>query len=86
MSTTAIVPFTAYQRLVLLGLGGLLFTVVPDFMLLSALSSTLLNAFSLSTARFGLVASVYAFSAGISALISSGFADRFDRKKYLLFS
>lgn len=86
MSTTAIVPFTAYQRLVLLGLGGLLFTVVPDFMLLPALSSTLLNAFSLSTARFGLVASVYAFSAGISALISSGFADRFDRKKYLLFS
>jgi predicted MFS family arabinose efflux permease len=85
MSRTSIVSFTAYQRRVLLGLGGLLFTVVLDFMLLPALSSTLLAALSLSTAEFGLVASVYAFSAGISALLSSGFADRFDRKKYLLF-
>ena len=85
MRTTAILPFTVYQRRVLLGLGGLLFTVVLDFMLLPALSSTLLTALSLSTAEFGLVASVYAFSAGISALLSSGFADRFDRKKYLLF-
>jgi predicted MFS family arabinose efflux permease len=85
MPPTAAIPFTAYQRRVLLGLGGLLFTVVLDFMLLPALSSSLLSALSLTTAQFGLVASVYAFSAGISALLSSGFADRYDRKKYLLF-
>lgn len=85
MDSPTVAPFSAYQRMVLLGLGGLLFTVVLDFMLLPALSSTLLDELSLSTSQFGWVASAYAFSAGISALLSSGFADRFDRKKYLLF-
>ncbi len=36
-------------------------------------------------AQFALVVSVYAWSAGISGLLSAGFADKFDRKKYLLF-
>lgn len=29
--------------------------------------------------------SAYAFSAGLSGLLTAGFADRFDRKKLLLF-
>ncbi len=37
------------------------------------------------TAHFGLAVSVYAFSAGASGLMAAGFADRFDRKKLLLF-
>jgi predicted MFS family arabinose efflux permease len=28
---------------------------------------------------------VYAFSAGISGILAAGFADKFDRKKFLLF-
>ena len=36
-------------------------------------------------AQFGLVLSAYAFSAGISGLLTAGFADRFDRKRLLLF-
>lgn len=35
--------------------------------------------------HFGLVVSAYAFSAGISGLLTAGFADKFDRKKLLLF-
>ncbi|CAG0957966.1 hypothetical protein ARNL5_00687, partial [Anaerolineae bacterium] len=35
--------------------------------------------------QFGLVVSVYAFSAGTSGLLAAGFADSFDRKKMLLF-
>jgi predicted MFS family arabinose efflux permease len=31
------------------------------------------------------VVSAYAFSAGASGLLTAGFADRFDRKKLLLF-
>jgi predicted MFS family arabinose efflux permease len=77
--------FTTYQKLVLLGLGGLLFTVVLNFMLLPALSSNLMEALSLTTTEFGMLASAYALSAGVSAFISSGFADRFDRRRYLLF-
>ena len=76
--------FTSYQKLVILGLGSLLFTVVLDYMLLPALSSTLLDKLNLSTEEFGLVASAYAVSAGISAILASGFADRFDRKSFLI--
>jgi len=39
----------------------------------------------ISTSQFGLVVSAYAFSAGASGLCAAGFADRFDRKKMLLF-
>jgi predicted MFS family arabinose efflux permease len=39
----------------------------------------------LSTAQFSHVVSGYAWSAGVSGLLSAGFADRFDRKRLLLF-
>jgi len=38
-----------------------------------------------SPAQFGNVVSAYAFSAGISGILAAGFADKFDRKKLLLF-
>jgi predicted MFS family arabinose efflux permease len=44
-----------------------------------------MKSMSLSTKQFGLAVSVYAFSAGASGLLTAGFADRFDRKKLLLF-
>ena len=39
----------------------------------------------ISASQFGLVVSAYAFSAGVSGFLAAGFADRFDRKKLLLF-
>ena len=39
----------------------------------------------LTTSQFGLAVSGYAFSAGFSGLLTAGFADKFDRKKLLLF-
>lgn len=42
-------------------------------------------ALSITTAQFGLVVSAYAFSAGISGILAAGFADRYDRKKFLMF-
>lgn len=74
-----------YQRFLIAVLAVLLFTVVLDFMLLSALSAILLPELAITTAQFGWLVSSYAFSAGISAILVSGFADRFDRKKLLLF-
>lgn len=35
--------------------------------------------------KFGLAVSAYAFRACLSALLAAGFADRFDRKRMLLF-
>ncbi|MCB0637234.1 MAG: MFS transporter, partial [Lewinella sp.] len=85
MRTTADFALTAYQKLLIAALACLLFTIVLDFMLLSALSAILLPALQLSTRQFGWVASAYAFSAGVSALVASGYADRFDRRRFLLF-
>lgn len=61
------------------------FTIILDFMVLSPLSAILLEEMDITTAQFGLVVSAYAFSAGASGLLAAGFADRFDRKKLLLF-
>src|SRR6186713_835433 len=77
--------FTSYQGLVILLLALTQFTVVLDFMVMSPLGDMLMKSMSLATSQFGFAVSAYAFSAGISGLLTAGFADRFDRKKLLLF-
>lgn len=77
--------FTVYEKFVIAILALLQFTVVLDFMVLSPLGAILMPGLSISTAQFGLVVSAYAFSAGASGLCAAGFADKFDRKKMLLF-
>jgi predicted MFS family arabinose efflux permease len=77
--------FTSYQKLVVAMLAFLQFTIIFDFMIISPLGAILMPALKITTAQFGLAVSVYAFSAGASGLIAAGFADRFDRKKFLLF-
>src|SRR5215470_4958282 len=77
--------FTAYQVLVILVLALTQFTVVLDFMVMSPLGDMLMKSMSLKTSQFGFAVSAYAFSAGISGLLTAGFADKFDRKKLLLF-
>ena len=79
------VPFSPYQKGVIALLAFLQFTVVLDFMVMSPLGDMLMKSMSLSTSQFGLAVSAYAFSAGASGLLTAGFADRFDRKKLLLF-
>jgi len=79
------VKFTRYQIAVVAILAFLQFTVVLDFMILSPLGALLMRDLGVNPAQFGLVVSAYAFSAGISGLLAAGFADKFDRKKLLLF-
>lgn len=76
---------TSYQILVVVLLALTQFTVVLDFMVMSPLGDALMKAMNLTTFQFGAVMSSYAISAGISGLLTAGFADRFDRKKLLLF-
>src|SRR5204863_6349000 len=52
---------------------------------ISPLGDFLMKSLTLHPNQFGLVVSAYAFSAGISGLLTAGFADKFDRKKLLLF-
>lgn len=82
----AVAPsFTGYQKLVVGILAFLQFAVILDFMLMSPLGALILPALSVTPAQFGTVVSAYAFAAGISGLLTAGYADRFDRKKLLLF-
>ena len=77
--------FTAYQRFATAMLTLLQFAVILDFMVMSPLGALIMPALSMSARQFGLVVSAYAFSAGLSGLLTAGFADRFDRKRLLLF-
>ena len=77
--------FTGYQKVVVGMLAFLQFAVILDFMLMAPLGAVILPSLSISPAQFGTVVSAYAFAAGISGLLTAGFADRFDRKKLLLF-
>jgi predicted MFS family arabinose efflux permease len=78
-------PFTSYQKWVIFLLTGTLFTVMLDFMVMSPLGDIMMKALRISASQFGVAVSAYAFSAGISGLLTAGFADHFDRKKLLLF-
>ena len=76
---------TGYQKFVIAVLAFLQFMVIIDFLILSPLGAVLLPELHVATSQFGLLVSVYAFSASISGLLTAGFADKFDRKKMLLF-
>ena len=77
--------FTRYQFLLVTIIAVVLLTIVLDYMLTSALSAILLPELKITTKQFGLLASAYPISAGITAIVLSGYADKFDRKKLLLF-
>ena len=77
--------FSPYQKIVVALLAFLQFAVIVDFMLMSPLGVMIMPALHIDSAQFGSVVSAYAFAAGVSGLLTAGFADRFDRKRLLLF-
>jgi predicted MFS family arabinose efflux permease len=77
--------FTPYQIFVVASLAFLQFAVILDFMIVAPLGALVMPALDMSPRDFGLIVSAYAFSAGASGLLVAGFADRYDRKKLLLF-
>lgn len=77
--------FSSYQVFVIAILSILQFSIILDFMVLSPLGAILMPQLNITTAQFGWVVSAYAFSAGASGILAAGFADGFDRKKFLLF-
>jgi multidrug resistance protein len=77
--------FTPYQWFVIAILAFIQFTVVLDFMVLSPLGAILMPKMKIGPAEFGHIVSAYAFSAALSSILTASFADKFDRKKLLLF-
>src|SRR6202789_3965449 len=79
------IKFSRYEKVVIGILGFLQFTVILDFMIISPLGAIVMPSLHISPQQFGLAVSSYAFSAGVSGFLAAGFADRFDRKRRLLF-
>ncbi len=77
--------FTRYQVFIIAVLAFIQFTVILDFIIIAPLGALLMKTMGVTPAQFGTVVSAYAFSAGISGFLAAGFADKYDRKKFLMF-
>ncbi|BCM24314.1 MFS transporter [Methyloradius palustris] len=84
-SSTQSSKFSSYQKLVVGLLAFLQFSIILDFMIIAPLGALIMPAMVITTKQFSMIVSAYAFSAGLSGLLVAGFADRYDRKKLLLF-
>jgi predicted MFS family arabinose efflux permease len=71
--------FSRYQSFLIALLAFAQFTIILDFIIMSPLGAILMPALNITAGQFGVAVSAYAFSAGISAILAAGFADRFDR-------
>ncbi|MDE2601625.1 MAG: MFS transporter [Bradyrhizobium sp.] len=77
--------FSRYQSALVALLAFVQFTIILDFTIMSPLGAIIMPTLGVTAAQFGVAVSAYAFSAGLSGILAAGFADRFDRKRLLLF-
>lgn len=77
--------FTRYQVFLIAVLAFMQFTVILDFMVMAPLGAMLIPELRITPEQFSHVVLAYAAAAGISGLLSAGFADRYDRRSLLLF-
>ena len=77
--------FTSYEVFIVAILAILQFTIILDFMVMSPLGAIMMPQLQIKPSQFGWVVSAYAFSAFAAGLLAAGFADKFDRKKLLVF-
>jgi predicted MFS family arabinose efflux permease len=77
--------FSRYQSALIALLAFIQFTLILDFTIMSPLGAIIMPTLGVTASQFGVAVSAYAFSAGISGILAAGFADRFDRKRLLLF-
>jgi MFS transporter, DHA1 family, inner membrane transport protein len=78
--------FDRKETFLLASLATAKFTHIMDFMVMMPLGPQLMRILSIDTQQFGILVSSYTISAGIAALISAFFIDRFDRKSALMFA
>jgi DHA1 family inner membrane transport protein len=77
-------PMLSEKRLLLL-LAAVQFTHIMDFMIMMPLGPQLMSKLGISVQQFGGLISSFAITSGIVGLAMAPFADRFDRRKLLLF-
>ena len=75
------------NEIILVALMALLnFTHILDFMIMMPLGNILMPKWNLTTSAFSIIVSSYSLSAFVSSFFAIFFADKFDRKKLLLFA
>ena len=75
------------NEIILVALMALLnFTHILDFMIVMPLGNILMPKWNLTTSEFAIIVSSYSLSAFVSSFCAIFFADKFDRKKLLLFA
>ena len=72
------------ELFIVLVLAGVQFSHLMDFIMMMPLAPQLMRVFGINAREFGLVVSVYTFSAAISCFCAALFMDRFDRKTVLM--
>ncbi len=77
-------PMLSEKRLLLL-LAAVQFTHIMDFMIMMPLGPQLMRQLGISAQQFGGLISSFAITSGVVGLAMAPFADRFDRRKLLLF-
>jgi MFS transporter, DHA1 family, inner membrane transport protein len=77
-------PALSEKRLLLL-LAAVQFTHIMDFMIMMPLGPQLMRELGISAQQFGALISSFAITSGLVGLAVAPFADRFDRRKLLLF-
>lgn len=85
MPTSSAPVFTRYQVFLIAVLAFIQFTVILDFMVMAPLGAILMPVLHITPGQFSHVVSAYAFAAGGAGILAAGFADKYDRKKLLLF-
>src|SRR5579871_1435700 len=74
----------ARERLLLLTLAVIQFTIIADFLIIMPLGPQYSRVFQISPKQFGYIVSAYGLAAGLSGIGAGLFLDRFDRKRALL--
>lgn len=73
------------ERKLLLLLAAVQFTHIMDFMIMMPLGPQLMRELGINAQQFGALISSFAITSGVVGLALAPFADRFDRRKLLLF-
>lgn len=84
MTKAKAATFGAYERTAISILVFLQFTMVLDFMVMAPLGAVIMPVFGITPQQFSFIVASYALSACMSGFLSAGFADRFERKRYLI--
>jgi predicted MFS family arabinose efflux permease len=74
------------ERIYVLLLAAIQIVHILDFVIMMPLGATFIRVFHISPVEFSSLVSAYTISAGLMSIIGAPYADRFDRKKFLLFN